>query len=68
MSIKSVIRKSVESVDEELKDKANKALQEMKKIEKARKKDMHKLELPNGSIVYSTSKENLKLYQEIYGE
>jgi hypothetical protein len=68
MSRKSVNFAPITSVEEEIHDKAQLALERMKELEKEKRKKMKTIRLPNGAIVSSTSKENLKYYQEEYGK
>ena len=68
MSRKSVNFAPITSEEEEIHDKAQLALAKMKELEKKKRKQMKTIRLPNGAIVSSTSKENLKYYQEDYGK
>lgn len=68
MSRKSVNYAPITSVEEEIHDKAQEALIKMKELEKKKRKKMKTIRLPNGAIVSSTSKENLKYYEQDYGK
>ena len=68
MSKKSINYAPITSEEEEIHDKARLALKQMKELEKAKRKKMKTIRLPNGAIVSSTSKENLKYYEEDYGK
>ena len=68
MSRKSVNFAPITSEEEEIHDKARLALKKMKELEQEKIKKMKSIRLPNGAIVSSTSKENLKYYEEDYGK
>ena len=68
MSKKSVNYAPITSVEEEIHDKAKLALAKMKELEKEKRKEMKTIRLPNGTIVSSTSEDNLKYYKEDYGK
>ena len=68
MSRKSVNFAPITSDEEEIHDKARLALKKMKELEREKIKKMKSIRLPNGAIVSSTSKENLKYYEEDYGK
>ena len=68
MSKKSINFAPITSEEEEIHDKARLALKQMKELEKKKKRKMKTIRLPNGAIVSSTSKENLKYYEEDYGK
>ena len=50
--------------DEELRCKAKKALQEMKKVE--HNTILHKKRINRNTIVFCKNKENIKLYEDIF--
>lgn len=68
MSRKSVNYAPITSIEEEIHDRAKVALERMKELEKEKIRKMKTIRLPNGTIVSSTNKENLKYYQEDYGK
>lgn len=68
MSRKSVNYAPITSVEEEIHDRAKVALERMKELEKEKRKKMKTIRLPNGSIISSTSEDNLKYYKEDYGK
>lgn len=68
MSRKSPNYAPITSVEEEIHDRAKATLLMMKEMEKKNRKKMKTIRLSNGTIVSSTSKENLKYYQEEYGK
>ena len=68
MSRKTTNYAPITNEEEEIHDKAQVALARMKELEKKKRKKMKTIRLPNGAIVSSTSKENLKYYEEEYGK
>lgn len=68
MSRKTTNYAPITNEEEEIHDKAQVALARMKELEKKKRKKMKTIRLPNGAIVSSTSKANLKYYEEDYGK
>lgn len=68
MSKNSVNFAPITLEEEENHSKAQLALMRMKELEKKHKKKMKTIILANKAIVSSTSKDNLKFYEEDYGK
>lgn len=68
MSKKSINFAPLTSEFEENHDKAQAALAMMKELERKKKRKLKTIQLKNGAIVSSTSKEHLKYYEEDYGK
>lgn len=68
MSKKSVNFAPITNIEEEIHDKARLALKKMKELERKNRKKMKTIYLDDKTIVSSTSKDNLKIYEKTYGK
>lgn len=68
MSKKSVNYAPITNIEDEIHDKATIALKKMKELERKNRKKMKTIYLDDKTIVSSTSKDNLKIYEKTYGK